>query len=181
MLWNCRSRPSTLSARSGTVEAPSSTPRGAFSTPLVGLSAAAVRGVHSGSFRRHHIERLFQWSVALAPPPVQLRPSAAQPRKAQPRAELPGAGNRQVSAEVETGRVNADRLAKIFRAVRLRMRWRQVDVARRAGVSAGAVSRIERGRLSEVSLATLQRRSPMPSRSASTSSRGGGAATSIGC
>jgi Helix-turn-helix. len=37
------------------------------------------------------------------------------------------------------------------------MRWRQVDVARRAGVSAGAVSRIERGRLSEVSLATLQK------------------------
>jgi transcriptional regulator with XRE-family HTH domain len=37
------------------------------------------------------------------------------------------------------------------------MRWRQLDVARRAGVSPGAVSRIERGRLSEVSFTTLMK------------------------
>ena len=51
--------------------------------------------------------------------------------------------------------MNADRVGRIFRAVRLRLRLRQVDVAERAGVSAAAVSRIERGRLSEVSFATL--------------------------
>jgi transcriptional regulator with XRE-family HTH domain len=51
--------------------------------------------------------------------------------------------------------MNGDRLGRIFRAVRLRLRLRQADVAQRAGVSAAAVSRIERGRLTEVSLATL--------------------------
>jgi transcriptional regulator with XRE-family HTH domain len=51
--------------------------------------------------------------------------------------------------------VNGDRLGRIFRAVRLRLHLRQIDVARRAGVSDAAVSRIERGRLTEVSLATL--------------------------
>jgi transcriptional regulator with XRE-family HTH domain len=51
--------------------------------------------------------------------------------------------------------LEGDRLARVFRAVRLRLRLRQVDVALRAGVSPGAVSRIERGRLDEVSLSTL--------------------------
>jgi transcriptional regulator with XRE-family HTH domain len=52
--------------------------------------------------------------------------------------------------------VNAERLGRIVRAVRIRLRLRQVDVARRAGVSAAVVSRIERGRLREVSLAALE-------------------------
>ena len=37
------------------------------------------------------------------------------------------------------------RLGRVFRAVRLRNRWRQVDVADRAGVSATSVGRAERG------------------------------------
>jgi transcriptional regulator with XRE-family HTH domain len=49
------------------------------------------------------------------------------------------------------------RLGRVFRAVRLRLRLRQLDVARRAGVSAGAISRIERGRLDQVSLTKLSR------------------------
>jgi transcriptional regulator with XRE-family HTH domain len=53
--------------------------------------------------------------------------------------------------------VDTDRLGRIFRAVRLRLRLRQVDVARRAGVAAAGMSRIERGRMREVSHATLER------------------------
>jgi transcriptional regulator with XRE-family HTH domain len=53
--------------------------------------------------------------------------------------------------------INGDRLGRIFRAVRQRLRLRQVDVARRAGVSAAAISRIERGRIGEVSHSTLWR------------------------
>jgi transcriptional regulator with XRE-family HTH domain len=37
------------------------------------------------------------------------------------------------------------RLGTIFRAVRIRKRWRQEDVAARAGVTRAAVSRVERG------------------------------------
>lgn len=53
--------------------------------------------------------------------------------------------------------VNGARLGRIFRAVRIRLGLRQVDVAQRAGVSDSAVSRIERGRLYEISFATLQK------------------------
>ena len=53
--------------------------------------------------------------------------------------------------------LQGDRLGRVFRAVRLRLRLRQVDVGSRADVSAGAVSRIERGRLAEVSLSTLSK------------------------
>jgi transcriptional regulator with XRE-family HTH domain len=45
----------------------------------------------------------------------------------------------------------------IFRAVRRRLGLRQVDVARRAGVSATVVSRIERGRVASVSVARTRR------------------------
>ena len=53
--------------------------------------------------------------------------------------------------------LQGERLGRVFRAVRLRLRLRQVDVASRGGVSPGAVSRIERGRLDEVSLSTLSK------------------------
>jgi len=53
--------------------------------------------------------------------------------------------------------IHGERLGRVFRAVRLRLRVRQIDVAARAGVSAGAVSRIERGRLDQVSLTKLAR------------------------
>lgn len=47
------------------------------------------------------------------------------------------------------------RLGSVFRAVRIRNRWRQVDVAVRAGVSASSVGRVERGRGDTVSMRTL--------------------------
>lgn len=49
------------------------------------------------------------------------------------------------------------RVGRAFRHVRLRLRWRQVDVARRAGISQGTYSSIERGHLDSVSLRTLRR------------------------
>jgi transcriptional regulator with XRE-family HTH domain len=49
------------------------------------------------------------------------------------------------------------RLARVFRAVRHRHRWRQSDVAERARVSATVISRIEHGRLTELSLEAIER------------------------
>ncbi|MGH2382304.1 MAG: helix-turn-helix domain-containing protein [Candidatus Limnocylindria bacterium] len=47
------------------------------------------------------------------------------------------------------------RLGSVFRAVRIRKGWRQVDVATAAKVSQAMISRIERGRVRGVSLAAL--------------------------
>ena len=52
--------------------------------------------------------------------------------------------------------VDDQRIGAAFRAIRVRKRWRQRDLARRAGVSQGTVSRIERGVLSGVPLGTLR-------------------------
>jgi transcriptional regulator with XRE-family HTH domain len=49
------------------------------------------------------------------------------------------------------------RVGAAIRAVRTKRRWRQIDVANRAGVSRGFVSLVERGHLDAVSLATLRR------------------------
>jgi transcriptional regulator with XRE-family HTH domain len=49
------------------------------------------------------------------------------------------------------------RIGRAFRHVRLRLGWRQIDVARRAGVSQGTYSNIERGHLDPASLRTLRR------------------------
>lgn len=49
------------------------------------------------------------------------------------------------------------RVGAAFRAVRLRRRWRQSDVAARAGVSQSFVSLVERGHLDRVSLSGLRR------------------------
>ena len=48
------------------------------------------------------------------------------------------------------------RIGARFRALRHRLGWRQADVAKRAGVSAGVVSLVECGRLERVSLAKLR-------------------------
>jgi len=53
--------------------------------------------------------------------------------------------------------MDALRLGAVFRAVRLRHRWRQTDVALRAGVSGATVSRIERGHVGSLSVDTLLR------------------------
>jgi transcriptional regulator with XRE-family HTH domain len=47
-------------------------------------------------------------------------------------------------------------LGRLVRAVRLRLNWRQVDVAVRAGVSQSIVSDVELGRLEKVGLATIR-------------------------
>lgn len=51
--------------------------------------------------------------------------------------------------------MDVTRLGSVFRAVRIRKGWRQVDVARSAGVSQPMISRIERGHVRHVSLAVL--------------------------
>jgi transcriptional regulator with XRE-family HTH domain len=51
--------------------------------------------------------------------------------------------------------MDAPRIGRIVRAVRTRLRLRQVDVAKRAGVSPSVVARIEQGRLLDVSLRSL--------------------------
>jgi transcriptional regulator with XRE-family HTH domain len=53
--------------------------------------------------------------------------------------------------------IDGVRVGRIVRAVRLKRHWRQVDVAERAGVSETIVSRIERGRLTEVSIEALEK------------------------
>lgn len=53
--------------------------------------------------------------------------------------------------------MDAHRLGTAFRAVRIRKRWRQVDLAVRAGVSATTISRIEGGRLHLLAVGTLLR------------------------
>lgn len=49
------------------------------------------------------------------------------------------------------------RVPAAFRAVRIRRGWRQEDVARRAGVSRGAVSMVERGHIDGLTLGLLLR------------------------
>lgn len=49
------------------------------------------------------------------------------------------------------------RVGAAFRAVRVRRRWRQSDVAARAGVARSAISDIERGHLDATPLRTLRR------------------------
>lgn len=49
------------------------------------------------------------------------------------------------------------RLGSVLRAVRVRRRWRQADVAERAGVSVSSVSRIERGRVAGTAVGVLLR------------------------
>lgn len=53
--------------------------------------------------------------------------------------------------------MNLQRVGVACRAVRLRKRWRQDDVAAAAGVSRGTVARIERGLVAEMTLATLEK------------------------
>ena len=53
--------------------------------------------------------------------------------------------------------MNQVRLGSVLRAVRLRHRWRQADVAARADVSVSTVSRIERGRLSGMAVGMVLR------------------------
>lgn len=53
--------------------------------------------------------------------------------------------------------MDAIRLGLQLRALRIRRRWRQLDVAVRAGISRGTISNIERGLLRGISIETLIR------------------------
>jgi transcriptional regulator with XRE-family HTH domain len=53
--------------------------------------------------------------------------------------------------------VTDQRLGGVFRAVRIRLGRRQIDVARRAGVSASLISLIERGHLGSITVDRLRR------------------------
>lgn len=53
--------------------------------------------------------------------------------------------------------MNDQQVGTALRAVRLKRRWRQVDVAGRAGVDASLISRLERGHLDRLSLWSLRR------------------------
>jgi transcriptional regulator with XRE-family HTH domain len=53
--------------------------------------------------------------------------------------------------------IDGIRVGRIIRAVRLKRQWRQADLSARAGVSEAVLSRIERGRLTEVSLEALEK------------------------
>jgi transcriptional regulator with XRE-family HTH domain len=49
------------------------------------------------------------------------------------------------------------RFGSVMRAVRIKRRWRQLDLAERTGLTASTISRIERGHLDRLSLATVRR------------------------
>lgn len=53
--------------------------------------------------------------------------------------------------------VDAVRIGRVVRAIRQRRRWRQADLARRAGVSQSLIARVERGGGDRLTLATLER------------------------
>ena len=71
----------------------------------------------------------------------------------------PAIRNAQVSPRKPTvaivGAVDVVRFGLSVRALRRRRRWRQLDLADRAGVSRAAISRIERGRADRLTLRTL--------------------------
>ena len=49
------------------------------------------------------------------------------------------------------------RFGSVVRAVRIKRRWRQSDLAAKAGVSASTISRLERGHMGKISLETIRR------------------------
>lgn len=53
--------------------------------------------------------------------------------------------------------MDAVRIGRIVRALRIRRRWRQVDLAVRAGVSQSLIARVERGGADRLTLRTLER------------------------
>jgi transcriptional regulator with XRE-family HTH domain len=53
--------------------------------------------------------------------------------------------------------MEVNRLGSVFRAVRVRKGWRQVDIAHAARLSQPVISRIERGHVRRISVATLLR------------------------
>ncbi len=63
---------------------------------------------------------------------------------------------RQPSGRCHHGAMNDIRVGSRVRAVRLRLGWRQADVAQRCGMSQSAVCRIERGQLDHMTLRSVR-------------------------
>jgi transcriptional regulator with XRE-family HTH domain len=61
-----------------------------------------------------------------------------------------------VRAATQTASVDDQRIGTIVRAVRIKRRWRQIDLARKAGASSSTISRIERGHFDRLSTRTLR-------------------------
>src|SRR5438034_3059610 len=49
------------------------------------------------------------------------------------------------------------RFGSVIRAVRIRRRWRQLDLAQRMGLSTSTISRLERGHLDGLSIGSIRR------------------------
>jgi transcriptional regulator with XRE-family HTH domain len=62
-----------------------------------------------------------------------------------------------VIAATQCSTVDEVAIGRLLRVLRIRLRWRAVDVATKAGVSASAYSQIERGQLGAVTLDKLRR------------------------
>jgi transcriptional regulator with XRE-family HTH domain len=69
--------------------------------------------------------------------------------------------DRRISTIHEHGSVDSIRVGRILRALRHRLGWRQVDVARAAGASQTFVSRAERGDIERMEIRTLRRLATM--------------------
>ena len=66
-------------------------------------------------------------------------------------------GKPQIRPTVQSGAMEDQRIGSALRALRLRRRLRQVDVAAAAGIPRGVVMRIEAGRLDDVSFGHVRR------------------------
>jgi DNA-binding Xre family transcriptional regulator len=64
--------------------------------------------------------------------------------------------NRLISAVVDPARVDAVRFGRAMRELRVRRAWRQEDLARHAGLSRGAVARVEQGRGDRLTIQTVE-------------------------
>ena len=76
--------------------------------------------------------------------------------------------------------MDAYRLGRVCRALRMKKHWRQADLAVRAGVSASSVSRLERGLVRELGVDVVMDWS-RPWAAASTSSSAGRAVSWTDC
>lgn len=87
---------------------------------------------------------MLTWSVCHAACLIQLGPEQPDDK-------------RLVIGSPHAAAMDSIRIGLALRALRIRLGWRQADLAARVGVSQSTISAIERGRLAAVSVATLER------------------------
>ena len=133
MLWNCRSRPSTL-------ERPVSTPARPVSTLGPKVSHTPFRVLH-GLVSVVHMAASRLGSCAIV---------------SNNRSMLQSADERPISAGGHHRPVDYIGFGSAIRAARVKLGLRQRDLASAAGVSDGSVSRVERGQISTLSLSVIR-------------------------